>query len=106
MQLWLKISIFGDKVSKPFKSYLGEDAVCNYIKSIIKESRYCGEVMKKHFNKDLSKAVDILSAAPGVAPNMLKALLIVSNTTATRSTVDREDPEPHWKAEKKPHFSR
>ena len=106
MQLWLKISIFGDKVSKPFKSYLGEDAVCNYIKSIIKESRYCGEVMKKHFNKDLSKAVDILSAALGVAPNMLKVLLIVSYTTVRRSTVDREDLEPYWKAEKKPHFSR
>ena len=62
--------------------------------------------MKKHFNKDLSKAVDTLSAALGVAPNMLKALLIVSYTTVRRSTVDREDLEPYWKAEKKPHFSR
>ena len=39
--------------SKPFKSYLGEDAVYNFISSMIKESKYCSDVMKKHFNKEL-----------------------------------------------------
>ena len=39
--------------SKPFKSYLGEDAVYNFISSMIKESKYCSDMMKKHFHKDL-----------------------------------------------------
>ena len=42
-----------DKFSKPFKSYLGEDAVYNFINSMIEESKYCCDVMKKHFNKEL-----------------------------------------------------
>ena len=35
-----------------FKSYLGKDAVYNFIGTMIKESKYCSDVMKKHFNKD------------------------------------------------------
>ena len=42
-----------DKFSKPFKSYLGEDAGCNFISSMIEESKYCNDVVKKHFNKEL-----------------------------------------------------
>ena len=42
-----------DKFSKPFKSYLGIDAVYNFINSMIKESKYSNEVMKKHFNKEI-----------------------------------------------------
>ena len=42
-----------DKFSKPFKSYLGEDTVCNFISSIIRESIYCSNAMKKHFNEEL-----------------------------------------------------
>ena len=45
-----------DKFSNPFKSYLGEDAVYNFISSMIKESKYCSDVMKKHFNKELVMA--------------------------------------------------
>ena len=33
------------------KSYLGKDAVYNLISSMIKESKYCSDVMKKHFSK-------------------------------------------------------
>ena len=43
------------KFSKPFKAYLGEIAVFNFINSMIKESKYCSDVVKKHFNKDLAK---------------------------------------------------
>ena len=43
-----------DKFSKPFKSYLDEDAVYNVISSMIKESEYCSDVIKK-FNKELEK---------------------------------------------------
>ena len=42
-----------DRFSQPFKSYLGEDALYNFISSMIKESEYCGDVTKKHFNKEL-----------------------------------------------------
>ena len=35
-----------------FKSYLGKDAVQNSISSMIEESKYCSNVMKKHFKKD------------------------------------------------------
>ena len=42
-----------NKFSKPFKSYYGEDAVWNFINSMIEESKCCSEVMKKPFNKEL-----------------------------------------------------
>ena len=42
-----------DKFSKFFKSYLDEDAFYNFISSMIKESNFCSNVMKKHFNKEL-----------------------------------------------------
>ena len=35
-----------DKFSKPLKWYLGEDA-------IVRESKYCSDVIKEHFNKEL-----------------------------------------------------
>ena len=54
----------------------------------------------------LSKALDISSAATQVAPDALKALAILSDTTVRRSTVDQEDLKPYWKSEKRPHFSR
>ena len=50
-----KLVYVNDKFSKLFKSYLGEDAVYNYISSMIEESKY-SDVMKKHFNKDLVMA--------------------------------------------------
>ena len=42
-----------DKLTKPFKTYLGEDAVYNFINSMIEESKYCSNVIKNHFNKEL-----------------------------------------------------
>ena len=46
--------------SKPFKTYLGKDAVYNCIISMIEESKYCTDVMKKHFNKKLVIAKNIM----------------------------------------------
>ena len=40
-----------DKFSKPFKSNLGDDAVYNFINTTLEESKYCSDVMKKHFNR-------------------------------------------------------
>ena len=48
-----KLVCVDDKFSKPFKTYLGKDAVYNFINNMIKESKYCSEVMKKHFKKEL-----------------------------------------------------
>ena len=48
-----KLVCVNDKFSKPFKSYLGKDAVYNFISSMTEESKYCSDVMKKHFNKEL-----------------------------------------------------
>ena len=42
-----------DRLSIPFKSYLGEDAVYNVINSMIEESKFCTHVMKKKINKEL-----------------------------------------------------
>ena len=42
-----------DKFRKPFKSYLSENAVNNFIDFMIEESKYCTDITKKHFNKEL-----------------------------------------------------
>ena len=42
----------------------------------------------------------ISSAAARVAPDLLKALAILSDTTVRRSAVDQEDLKPYWKLEK------
>ena len=54
----------------------------------------------------MSKALQISSAPAQVAPDLLKALAILSDTTVRRSAVDWEDQKPYWKSEKRPHFSR
>ena len=54
----------------------------------------------------MPKALDVSSATARVAPDLLKALAIISNTTVIRSAVDREDLKPYWKSEKSTHFSR
>ena len=48
-----KLVCVDNKFSNPFKSYLGEDAVYIFIRSMIKESKYCTNMMKKLFNKEL-----------------------------------------------------
>ena len=37
------------KLSKSFKTYLGEDSVYNSINSMIEENKYCSDAMKKIF---------------------------------------------------------
>ena len=48
-----KLGCVDDKLSKPLKTYLGKDAVYSFINSMIEERKYCNEVTKKHFNKEL-----------------------------------------------------
>ena len=52
-----------------------------------------------NFVKNLS------SATAQVAPELLKALVILSDTIVGRSAVD-QDLKTYWKSEKRPHFSR
>ena len=46
------------------------------------------------------KSLDISSAIAQVAPDLLKALAILSDTNVRRYAVDREDLIPYWKSEK------
>ena len=48
-----KLACVDDKFSKSFKTYLGEDAVYNFINNIIEEIKYYSEVIKTHFDKKL-----------------------------------------------------
>ena len=48
-----KLVCVDDKFSKPFKTYLGEDAVYNFIDTMIEESKCCREVIKKYLTKNL-----------------------------------------------------
>ena len=48
-----KLVCVDDNFNNPFKSYPGKDPVYHFISSMIQESKYCGDVMKKHFNKEL-----------------------------------------------------
>ena len=41
-----------------------------------------------------------------VAPELLKAIVILSDATVGRSAVDQEDLKSYWKSEKSPDFSR
>ena len=47
------------KFSKHVKSYLGADVVYNSINSMIKEIKYCSDVMKKYFNKEFVMTNDL-----------------------------------------------
>ena len=55
--------------------------------------------------QNLSKTLDISSTTDRVAPNLLKLLAILSDTTVRKSAVDRADLKPYWKSEKR-HFSK
>ena len=49
-----KLVCVDDKISHPFKKHLGKDPIdpiYNFINSMIEESKYYSEIMKKHFNK-------------------------------------------------------
>ena len=50
----IKLVCVYDKFSKPFKSHSGEDTVYKPFSSMIEESKYWGDVMRKNFNKELA----------------------------------------------------
>ena len=75
-----KLVCLDDKFSKSFKSYLGEDTIYNFISSIVKESKYCSDVTKKHFNKELlmiKKIMRILRTLLNVGPVIIIILILM-----------------------------
>ena len=48
-----KLVCVDDKFSKPFKTCLGKGPLCNFINRLTEESKYCNQVVKKHFNTEL-----------------------------------------------------
>ena len=48
-----KLVCVDEKFSKDFQPYLGQDTASNFINSIIEESKFCTDIMKKHFSKKL-----------------------------------------------------
>ena len=50
---FIRINIKNIFLAKPFKTYLGKDAVYNFMNSMIEENKYYSEVMKKSFKKKL-----------------------------------------------------
>ena len=47
-----KLVCVDDNFDKPFETHLGEEGVDKFISNMIEESKYCIEVIKKHFNKE------------------------------------------------------
>ena len=52
------------------------------------------------------QTLDTSSATAQVAPELLKALAILSDTTVIRSTIDQKDLKISWKLGKRSYFSR
>ena len=48
-----KLVCVDDKFSKLLKTSLGVDAVYYFVNSMIEKSKYCSDLIKKHFNKEL-----------------------------------------------------
>ena len=50
-----------DNFIKPFKSYLDKDVVNNIIDIMVEEKKYCSDVMKKYFKKEIVMAKEMLN---------------------------------------------
>ena len=76
-----KLVCIGDKFSKPFKTYLGEDAVYNFINNMMKESKYYSDVIKKPILLKnlwwLKKAMKILRTLLNVGSVTMIVLIII-----------------------------
>ena len=48
-----KVVCIDNRFSKPIVVYRGENAAYEFVKTILKEYKYCKNIMKKHFNKNL-----------------------------------------------------
>ena len=46
-----KLARVDNKFNKPFKLYLSENTVYNFVNTVVQESKYYSEAMKKHFKQ-------------------------------------------------------
>ena len=53
-----KLVCVDDTFSMSFESYLSKDAVYNFIIRVVEERKYCNDVTKKTFNKELVMTKD------------------------------------------------
>ena len=65
--------------------------------NISPETPYDLSLWRRPTSQILSKALGILSATARVAPDPLKTLAILSDTTVRRSAIDQEDLKLYWK---------
>ena len=63
-----------DNFIKPFKSYLDNDVVKNIIDIMAEERKYCSDVMKKYFEKEIVMTKEMLNAGFAIIL-MLMAIL-------------------------------
>ena len=56
--------------------------------------------LKKTSMPNPVKSLGYIKCTALVAPDLLKALAILSDTTIIRSAVDQEDLKPYWKSER------
>ena len=56
--------------------------------------------MSLQTRRSILKAWNISSAIAWVAPDSLKSMTILSDTTFRRSAVEQEDLKPYWKSQK------
>ena len=58
-------------------SYLGKNVVYNFINSMIEESKYCKDLMKKDFNKKLKKMIKILKTLLNAGFAIMFILMVI-----------------------------
>ena len=53
-----KVICIDDRFSKPIVVFRGKNAAFEFIKSILKEHKYCKKIRNKHFNKNLIMSIE------------------------------------------------
>ena len=66
-----------DEFSRLFKTCLGEDAVYNFINSLIEENKYWSEVIRMHCSKELVMKMKILRTLLNVGCVIMILLIIM-----------------------------
>ena len=79
-----KLIFVDDKVSTPFTSCSGEDAVCNFINNMVKERKYSSEVMKKHLNKEMNNIMKIVKSLDD------SGILLKVSTKTMENEIDKQ----------------
>ena len=66
-----------DTFGQRLKSYLGEDALYYFINTMIKQSEYCTNIMKKYFNQELLMTMKILKTLLNLVFAIICTLIVI-----------------------------